>query len=322
MKKVAFVLSLFAAVLAFGDAGVLLPEGWEPLVGPQYNMSLYAQVEDWDGNLVEAPGSVLGVFDADGLCRGAAEISEGPAGLWFQVLVVANKTPEAGLSLKVLDAGDGELHTLQETLDFEADKTLPEIVPGQPLQTVTLHYKPKYLDQTLTLEQGWNWISFNVAQGELTVKEFLADYAQYATDGDIIKSQTGQATFSGGEWYASPADFQLEPGRMYKLNKQKAGACDFTVTGLPADPALPISVVEGWNWLGYVGEVPATVGALYKAEGFADGDLLKPQAGTQATFSGDKWYGNVEFQPGQGYMLKQAAEGTVDFRNAPANPLE
>ena len=322
MKKSIFVLALFTALLVFGDAGVMLPEGWEPLVGSQNNMSLYAQVEDWDGNLLATPGSVLGVFDADGICRGAGELSEGPSGLWFQLLVVSNLSQESGLVLKVLDARDGELHDLQETLDFEADSIFPPLEPGKPLSTVTLHYKPLQLDQALALEQNWNWVSFQVAQGESTIQEFLADYAKYATDGDIIKSQTGQATFSDGEWYASPADFQLEPGRMYKFLKQSAGSCTITVTGLPADPLLAIPVVAGWNWLGYVGEAPATIGAIYSADGFADGDLLKPQAGNQATFSGDQWYGQLQFQPGQGYMLKRSAEGTVDFRNAKANPVD
>ena len=72
MKQLAFFLICLSSLLAFGSSGVKLPSGWEPMAGAQYNMSLYAQVEDFDGRLVEVPGSVLAVFDAAGVCRGAA----------------------------------------------------------------------------------------------------------------------------------------------------------------------------------------------------------------------------------------------------------
>ena len=103
---------------------------------------------------------------------------------------------------------------------------------------------------------------------------------------------------------------------MYKLRKQRAGNCTVMVSGAPCTGEVPIAVVAGWNWLGYTGAAEATVSAFFKAEGFADNDLVKPQSGSQATFSGGKWYGNLVFRPGLGYMLKQSAAGTVDFRNA------
>ncbi|MBP1582357.1 MAG: hypothetical protein J6866_00245, partial [Victivallales bacterium] len=184
---------------------------------------------------------------------------------------------------------------------------------------LVLHYKPLTANLELTLVQNWNWVSFNVEQGERAIGEFLADYEQYATEGDIIKSQNGQATYSGGQWYASPKTFRLEPGRMYKLRKQKAGSCQVTVTGAPCTGEDPIAVTAGWTWLGYTGQAAATVGALCREGGFADNDLVKPQAGSQATYSGGKWYGNLVFQPGKGYMLRQATSGTVDFRQAKEN---
>ena len=314
MKKITWFILCFVALVAFGDAGLVVPPGWEPMAGTQYNMSLYAQVEDFDGNRMEAPGSVLAVFDADGQCRGAAAVEVGPCGPWYQVTVVANAPAETGLTLKLLSATEGEVFDIRETIDFVADSTIP--ATNYTTQPLTLHYKPLTAELTLTLVQNWNWISFNVEQGERTLLEFLEDYTQYATDGDIIKSQNGQATFSGGQWYPSPRSFRLEPGRMYKLRKQRAGTCSIVVSGAPCTGEEPIAVVAGWNWIGYTGAAEATVSALFKAEGFADNDLVKPQSGSQATYSGGKWYGNLVFRPGLGYMLKQSAAGSVDFRNA------
>ncbi|MBP5300773.1 MAG: hypothetical protein J6Y80_05145 [Victivallales bacterium] len=299
--------------LAFGKAGVQLPAGWEVLVGAQNNMSLYAQVEDLNGNRIETPGSVLAVFDAEGVCRGTAAVEEGPCGKWYQMTVVSNATAESGLALKILDSRTGEIYDLKESIDFAVDTTIP--AASYTSQPLLLHVKPLTAELTLTLVQNWNWLSFNVEQGERTILEFLEDYTQYATDGDIIKSQNGQATFSGGQWYASPKNFRLEPGRMYKLRKQSAGRCMVAVTGRPCANGAPIAVVAGWNWLGYIGEAEAAVSVLSKEEGFADNDLVKPQSGSQATYSDGKWYGNLVFRPGQGYMLKQSAAGTVTFGN-------
>lgn len=312
MKQLTFFLICLTSLLAFGSSGVKLPSGWEPMAGAQYNMSLYAQVGDFDGRLVEVPGSVLAVFDAAGVCRGAAAVEVGPGGLWYRVTVVSNLTAENGLALKVLSASDGEVHDLKETLDFAADTTVPaEDYTTKPL---TLHYKPLTAELSITLVQNWNWISFNVEQGERSILEFLADYTQHATDGDIIKSQNGQATYSGGQWYALPRSFRLEPGRMYKLRKQKSGRCAITVAGAPCEGGVPISVVAGWNWLGYVGESETSVASLTKDGGFGNNDLVKPQSGSQATYSGGQWYGNLVFRPGQGYMLKQATAGSVSFQ--------
>lgn len=275
---------------------------------------MYVRVEADGGRRVEAPGSVLAVFDATGVCRGVMPIGDGPTGRLFWGLVSADTATEKGLTAKVLDAQAGEVLDIGGTLEFSADAVLGEL--GNPL---VWHVRPTTATLSVTLVQNWNWVSFNVAQGERTLAEFLADYTQNATDGDLIKSQSGQATYSGGKWYASPADFRLEAGRMYKLRKQRAGSCTLTVEGAPADPSSAIAAVKGWNWIGYTGEADASIGAIFKEGGFSDNDLLKGQSGGQATFSGGRWYGSVTFRPGLGYMLKMTASGNVDFRNAKEN---
>jgi len=314
-----YIISILTLGTAFvwGEAGIILPQGWTPISGTQYNMSLYALVVDFGGGPVEAPGSTLAAFDSSGQCRGTARIEVGPVGKWYQMTVVSNTASETGLALKVLDAAEGEVHDILETIDFETDKTIP--ATNYTTNPLVLHYKPLTSNLELTLVQNWNWVSFNVEQGEKSLDEFLADYAQYASEGDIIKSQNGQATYGGGQWYASPKTFRLEPGRMYKLLKQRAGSCQITVTGMPCTGEEPIAVTAGWTWLGYTGQAAATVEALYREGGFADNDLVKPQSGSQATYSGSQWYGNLVFQPGKGYMLRQATSGTVDFRKAKEN---
>ena len=305
---------LWCAV-ALGDAGVVVPPGWNAPSGQQHNMSVYVRVEDVDGRRVESPGSVLAVFDAAGTCRGTMEIGNGPNdSRLFWGLVSSDSATEKGLTAKVLDSASGEALELTAAVEFTADAVL-----GSLSEPLVWRVRPATAALAIPLVQNWNWVSFNVAQGDRTIGEFLADYAQYATDGDLIKSQNGQATYSGGKWYASPSTFRLEPGRMYKLRKQKAGECTLNVEGTPVAPETAIAVVKGWNWLGYTGESIAAISAIFKEGGFSDNDLLKGQTGGQATYSGGKWYGSVTLKPGAGYMLKLAAPGSVDFRYAKEN---
>ena len=320
MKKLIAFVSLVVVAFAWGESGIVMPDGWKPIEGAQFNMSLYARVMNFDGGFVESSGSALAVFDADGGCRGVARIDDGPAGKWFQVTVVSNAASEKGLLLKVLDAVAGEIRDISEGIDFVADTTLP--AENYTVNPLIMHLKPLTSELSISLVQNWNWISFNVQQGDRTLLEFLKDYTQYATDGDIIKTQNGQATFSGGKWYASPADFRIDPGRMYKLRKQSAGTCTITVNGIPCTGGEAIAVVAGWNWIGYTGVAAATVGAIFKDVGFADNDLIKPQSGAQATYSGGKWYGNMVLRPGQGYMLRQSSAGNIDYRNIKGNEAE
>ncbi len=320
MKKIFALVSLIVVAFARGESGIAMPNGWKPIEGAQFNMSLYARVMDFDGGFVESPGSALAVFDADGVCRGVARIEDGPSGKWFQMTVVSNAASEKGLLLKALDAAAGEIRPISEGIEFIADATLPaEDYTTNPL---VLHVRPLTAELSISLVQNWNWISFNVQQGERTILEFLADYTPHATDGDIIKTQNGQATYSGGKWYASPTNFRLEPGRMYKLRKQAAGSCTITVNGVPCTGNEEIPVVAGWNWIGYTGDRAASIGAIFKDVGFANNDLMKPQSGAQATFSGDRWYGALVLRPGLGYMLRQAASGSVDYRNLEGNEVE
>lgn len=303
---------MFLSCLVFGEASIILPDGWTLPVGMQNTMLLYARVIGLDDEYVEAVGTTLAVFDKEGVCRGYAQIEEGPGFQWFQVVVSSNVSMEKGLILKILNAADGEIHDIKESIDFVTESTFP--AENYTTAPMILHVKPLTHELSIPLVQNWNWISFNVQQGDRTLLEFLEDYTQNATNGDIIKTQNGQATYSGGKWYPSPASFRLEPGKMYKLRKQKAGNCTLTVNGMPCDGSEPINVVVGWNWIGYTGEGQATIGAFYKEGGFADNDLIKPQSGSQATYSGGKWYGNLIFKPGAGYMLKQVAGGMVDYR--------
>ncbi len=309
------LLCCVISLWALGDAGVLVPPGWEKPTGYAGTMSLIARVLSPDGSrYVETPGSVLAAFDAQGMCRGMVEGKSGSGGFLYRLSIASNQSAEAGLSLKILDARAGEVFDIRESIDFVKDA-----VVGTTENPRILHVKPHTLELSIPLVQNWNWISFNVEQGERTLDGFLADYAKHATNDDILKSSTDFATFYNGHW--DPEAFRIEPGKMYLLRKQKAGHCVVTVEGLPSDPTVPIPLVKGWNWLGYTGSTPATLQAMFHPAGFQNNDILKSSTDF-STFYNGVWDGDVTLTPGTGYLLRQNVSGQVDFRNASSNPAE
>ena len=305
---------MIVSALAFGDAGITLPEGWTKPEGYAYTLSLTARVLNGE-SFIETTGSTLAAFDSNGTCRGVAEGKANSSGVFvYRLSIASNSVAESGIRLKVLDSRAGEVYDISETIAFKANDVL-----GTAAKPMVLNVKPSTRELSIRLVQNWNWISFNVEQGDRSLDDFLADFVKNATDDDIIKSSSDFATFYDGHW--DPADFRIEAGKMYLLRKQKAGACTLTVEGMPTDAQETIPLVKGWNWLGYTGTAPATLKAMRHATGFRDDDIIK-SSGDFATFYDGFWDGDVTLVPGLGYLLLQNAAGSMDFRDADANPAE
>jgi len=69
-------------------------------------------------------------------------------------------------------------------------------------------------------------------------------------DGDFIKNQTSFAFYSSTEgWQGSLAI--IDPTDLYIIRVQAAAGINFCGTPVNIN-ATPISVVTGWNWIGYL----------------------------------------------------------------------
>ncbi|MDL2314749.1 T9SS type A sorting domain-containing protein [Bacteroidales bacterium OttesenSCG-928-C19] len=64
----------------------------------------------------------------------------------------------------------------------------------------------------ITINKGWNWIGY-IPQFNLPVKDALASIN--AKEGDLIKAQTGYATYMSGNWVGSLSSMQAGKGYMY-----------------------------------------------------------------------------------------------------------
>ena len=175
------------------------------------------------------------------------------------------------------------------------------------------------VELSINIAKGWNWVSFGVLPAQATIERVFGDYL--FTDNDLIKGANGFATFFQGKWY--PEDFALEAGRMYSVRRQAEGSATVGVIGGEQDGAAGISLVKGWNWLGYTpGEVKSVGQALASLQA-VNGDLIKGQTLGSVTFSNGAWVpGNAQLQPGRGYMLRVENEQTFRFEQPALQSLQ
>ena len=72
----------------------------------------------------------------------------------------------------------------------------------------------------ITLNSGWNWISFSVITNDMSINSYLNNISigQW-TDGDIIKTQSTTSTYNG-IWSTETGIINIELNKMYKIKVQ------------------------------------------------------------------------------------------------------
>ena len=302
------VVTLYAVWEATTPSGPTYePPEWTP-VTQEDTMILYARVYDKAaGEYLEADGSKLVAFAADGECRGVTEIMQGPTCKLYQLSIGVSSATETGFTLKLWNSATGETIELNETVDSNVDKQIGGIVTPK-------EFVIGQIEQTISLASGWNWISAYVVPETNTVASVFKGVT--FGDGDVIKSASGNITYYGGNWY--PSTFAIEGCKAYMVKKSSGGSEDVTIEGDEFDGAITVN--SGWNWFG-VSEESTTVSKLVHSSGFANSDTVKSSSGS-ATYYGGIWYASTfVLSSGVGYKAKLTNAGELTVNTAQAASL-
>ena len=166
------------------------------------------------------------------------------------------------------------------------------------------------VDLSIDLIAGWNWISFNVNPEDTSLSSMLGSVGDDAT---FISSQSSGTAQNYGiyGWYGALTE--LDPTQMYKL--QMTAAAELVITGVPVDVAsTPISLIAGWNWIGYL---PQNAGALGEALVSVGDDatfISSQSSGTAQNYGDYGWYGALTtLEPGNGYLLDMTGPGELVY---------
>ena len=169
-------------------------------------------------------------------------------------------------------------------------------------------YSIRQSNVKLALAKGWNWSSHDVASpvavGELSgiASQVLTQTAN-AIDDPILGLVGTLKTIDGSE--------------TMKIDAKEAAEKAFA--GEQYNPALsPITLHEGWNWLGYPIAQTMTLGDALSYVDADEGDCITSLDGGFATYTDGAWEGTLEtMSPGAGYLYKAVAGKSFIYNNVP-----
>ena len=197
-------------------------------------------------------------------------------------------------------------HQQQTELDLQSQNTLVWENNGYGgLGNPYVLYFDSSVTQTLTLANGYNWISPYIEMNGIDGLEMLEQ--SLGSNGEVIQNRQGLNVFyyEGYGWWGDLETITNEQ----MVQVKTTSTCDVELVGhLASADSHPITINEGWNWIGYPLNCEMnTVDALSSLTAETD-DVIKNRLGFSAYYEGYGWYGDVEImEPGQGYMYKQNA---------------
>lgn len=154
--------------------------------------------------------------------------------------------------------------------------------------------------------EGWNWISHNfdtaVAPSDIAAENVKAILSQ--TDEVVADPKLGLVgTLT-----------ELDALHSYKVQADGTAAAKRVET-YAFNPANPLHLTSGWNWVGYPVDQEMTVGEALANGTFAAEDVIVGQDGS-AQFNGEQWIGTLStLKPGAGYMLRSADDVEFAYNN-------
>lgn len=155
------------------------------------------------------------------------------------------------------------------------------------------------------INQGWNWISFNVVpeNSNWNINKVLGT-ANW-TSGDMIKlpNKLGvKSDFtSSGQWSGTLTDLNEKNAFLMHLNQD----VHLDVLGTPVDPStVHLPLVQGWNYIAYLPQVSLSVQEAMSNYADVQNNATIKSLTQFAIYYNGSWVGTLKtMQPGQGYML-------------------
>ena len=303
----------------------------EDLLHTNITMNLIGQVKI-KGAIANDPDDMLAVFNEDhrllGVTHLVADANSGANDGLAYLNIYNNNYAEIDLYFEFFDASTGIIHRVMpdRVIKFKHDT-----VVGKTTDPV-LFLANNGVVQTIQLQKGWNWVSFNVTPPTSTVKSLLNSATKWEV-GDALEAERADGSYNLLSYKATPNPYDpntpiyawdcadslisIDAAKMYRFysNSSKIGY----VYGFTGD--TPITVRKGWNRIGFVSEFNLPVGTALAqyTEKASDGDIIKSQS-EFAVLSVDalgnkQWRGSLEYlRVGEGYMLKRNQDDEVTFR--------
>lgn len=253
---------------------------------------------------------VVGAFVND-QCRGVANVQYfANRDIYLVNLTVFGAEAESNqVKLKVWDASTGNLYTIvSPSFSYKSNDILGTTTAPRLIETSSS------IGREIPVLAGWNWLSFNLASGQLDSTDMLMAGVRSATD-DVIKLNEGmfdQYVAPYG-WDGSFSGKSFEVSKMYKLKNSFADTIQ--LSGVPLQTsAHSIYIQNGWNWIGYTPQYKMPVSSAMSYHTPTQDDLVKSQSKFAMYDETIGWIGSLSFmQPNAGYMYHSNNTNSVSF---------
>jgi len=290
---------------------VAVPPNWK--VNPsQYdysmNMVLALSLDQTDTNLSrDGNDRVAAIYNGE--IRGVAQLEYvAQFNKYMAFLTVYSDIPaNEEITFSMWRAATGVEHRAKETFFFQHEKITGRLGDPEILHTDGIY-------QVIPLTQGWNWVSLNITNADMTIPNLLNSLASPEVGNDIVvkRKDDRTATFTqiatpiifANQW-AGTGFAELDNRRMYMIHLSDAPDT-LRVPGYPIANFDNIDVSSGWNWIGYQPQGAQALKDGLGSVNLRNRDLLIGQEGFSEYHKGSKtWYGPLQFmEPGKGYKLK------------------
>ncbi len=287
-----------------------VPPNWNVDAGKysySMNMVLAFSLDQSDTNLSRDERDLVAAI-YNGEIRGVAQLEYvSRFNKYLAFLTVFSDIPaNEELSFSLWRASSGVEYIAKETYFFASEQ-----IYGQINNPEILHTDGVF--QLVPLQQGWNWVSLNVDNADMTINNLLNSLGSPEVGNNItVKRKDGQtATYTqiatpiiyANQWSGNLT--QLDNKQAYLIHLSHAPDT-LRIPGKPITTYSNIDVLSGWNWIGFQPQTAQPIGDALSSLNLRNLDLLKGQQAFSQYHKGtDTWFGPLRFmEPGKGYKLK------------------
>lgn len=237
--------------------------------------------------------------------------------MYYAMLTVySNDVNGSDLEFRIWDASTGQTYIAQseKPISFENNA-----VVGSPAQPVLFTAKD-YRVQNITLNEGWTWISTNIASGKLSdLNKLLAD-GKWTSDDQVKSEQYGFASWTKRNGWVGQLT-EIDNDQMYLVHSSQPQSLH--ISGPAVDPTSHKLTIRGakadgtprWNYISYLPSDNFTLKEALAGYDAKEGDIVKSQT-QMAMYSGNLgWIGSLTYmENGKGYMLQRQSQDDAQLQ--------
>ncbi len=237
--------------------------------------------------------------------------------MYYAMLTVySNEVSSDNLEFRIWDASTGQTYIAEseKPISFENNA-----VVGSPLQPVLFTAKD-YRVQNITLNEGWTWISTNIASDKLSdLNKLLAD-GKWTSDDQVKNEQYGFASWTKRNGWMGQLT-AIDNDQMYLVHSSQPQSLH--ISGPAVDPTSHKLTIRGakadgtarWNYISYLPSDNFTLKEALAGYDAKEGDIVKSQT-QMAMYSGNLgWIGSLTYmENGKGYMLQRQSQDDAQLQ--------